>query len=1313
MSFQVIAVNVQGLGGKTRSKLNNKTKTVSYKIKELISSTRYIPTFYILSETKRKCNFARLNLPNHVHYIGETSSGTSPSGGLYLFSDNIFTIEDKKTDVIVISPCHAIFAKLKVFDKSYEFICVYLPSDTKHCLKVLQDIDNFITKRKLKQFTLIGDTNISFSNPSHKIKALTLSKITRRCNLYNLATHLNCNVDYSWRGRGARINSMSLIDHCFTNVSEFSKIDYKFHSFSDHKSLCIGTSKKFKYSAPKWKKFLFNNKDFQDLMKKESISFIFDNADLFSKNKNMEFYLNNPNLAEIDLSFTNNFYQETSVLFVLLKHLKLHHDKFYSNFRLKSYLKTKEFDDSISQILDNLNVSTINRTDEIDILYKQQQQYFINLTQFRSETVYMRNLLLDGKPNAYTFSHCSRKYNQKHCLMINDLLNHDPQEIANYLSKLHAKTVSPEIIPNYDLDSFLQNYNINIEQIYPKIHNLTSPICTTKEYKDVIKSMSNNSSPGISSEPKILFQYLFEFLPNFMTKALNQLHLVKNIDNSPFAWIKDRNIVFIDKKGSDPTLGQNKRPISSMETIYKIQSKSLNKKVLPHLSKIISNDQFGFTPKRHMHSASLSIIATMNHIKSHNLDSQLISFDIQRAFDRIIPKVLHRILKHIFPNGIFAQTWINLTSKGRFRAKVENCYSEFIDIILGTPQGGPSASTLFNILHHIFPSVLDSVVFHHISLKINNKILKSSAFADDTWKFYCLKVIGDIEKLHSMLIDLEKSTGLKINFSKTKILTYGNIPPALNIIGLIQSSLKHLGIHLSFDFKKAAQITYDELLYNLNKKAKALPLRNSYNIFKRRNLCMSLLNSMCFHIFRVYCPNNEQIKKLWKIISKFLWSNKNLDGISYRFKVSEKRIELDFVNGGLKFLKPENQSLSIFIPSLLNTIHHAFSYPNSTLGIIFHHKHLDLKKLLSNFGYSTFLKNKKSIKSIYPSCNDRYFNQIISFLKDLELNNDTCLKIPLISSSILYQRLSSNEINLLKTNNIITAANILDHRIIGERVLILPSLHPKLINNPACNSLVEKLNDLKHIASHFPVFSKNEFKKLSKPLIDLNNFNPTIFSLHFKIMLRNKSEKQPPAIKTRLRDGLFFPDNETFELSFSKLFSLPLPLYFKSFYFEQISRTLVSKRKLCHFGHSDTTKCILCNVDSSLEHALFSCLFPKYFINALALYLDSIFNHDIPEFIHLKENFYLFNTWYPVFANNEIYFQLSLLILFSKDRSLKISKDDCLSRWTILNCFSQSLFVAKSTITILNNMGVKNDFINDFLEFLLKQKNNISYFKCR
>ena len=61
-------------------------------------------------------------------------------------------------------------------------------------------------------------------------------------------------------------------------------------------------------------------------------------------------------------------------------------------------------------------------------------------------------------------------------------------------------------------------------------------------------------------------------------------------------------------------------------------------------------------------------------------------------------------------------------------------------------------------------------------------------------------------------------------------------------------------------------------------------------------------------------------------------------------------------------------------------------------------------------------------------------------------------------------------------------------------------------------------------------------------------------------MHRNKLKKQAPAINTRIKDGLYFPDIETFENSVSKLFTLPITLYHKSFFFEQFTRTLASKR---------------------------------------------------------------------------------------------------------------------------------------------------------
>ena len=51
-----------------------------------------------------------------------------------------------------------------------------------------------------------------------------------------------------------------------------------------------------------------------------------------------------------------------------------------------------------------------------------------------------------------------------------------------------------------------------------------------------------------------------------------------------------------------------------------------------------------------------------------------------------------------------------------------------------------------------------------------------------------------------------------------------------------------------------------------------------------------------------------------------------------------------------------------------------------------------------------------------------------------------------------------------------------------------------------------------------------------------------------------------------------------------------------------------------------------------------------------------------PELISMKENFYLFNMLYCVFANDD-YLQLTLKTLIAKERSLKINNDECLTRW--------------------------------------------------
>ena len=172
---------------------------------------------------------------------------------------------------------------------------------------------------------------------------------------------------------------------------------------------------------------------------------------------------------------------------------------------------------------------------------------------------------------------------------------------------------------------------------------------------------------------------------------------------------------------------------------------------------------------------------------------------------------------------------------------------------------------------------------------------------------------------------------------------------------------------------------------------------------------------------------------------------------------------------------------------------------------------------------------------------------------------------------------------------------------------------------------------------------------------------------------------------------------------------MPIPLFLKSFLFEQINRTLPSRNKLAEMKIIDSNLCIKCKVKANSEHVLLNCVFSKYFINSLAKFLDKTFNNSQPEFIFLKENFYLFNMHYDVFSDNE-YLQLTLIILIAKERSLKVNNDESLNRWTNFNYFSQSLFIAQLTCQILKNLGKTCELTEMYLDFVLSYKNDVNYF---
>lgn len=1316
-AVNIICSNVRGLG--SFKKNNYCLSKIPYKIKEMVSSSKYIPTIFFCLETHLKSFHRQIRLPRGLKYIGETSHD-SGKGGIFCFMSNCFSIENKDRDVKVIVSRYAMFVRVKIGTEYLNLIPVYLPSFKDETAQILNEISKFIEKNNITDFCLFGDTNCDFMQPRHTGRTTLIQAFLAKYNLYDLAGKNNIDPGYTWRGTKERIKSKSYIDHFYLNFDFFNQIDFTHSSYSDHKFMRIANKKKFQYKAPKWQSYLFNNKDFIEIIKKETSKFLIQSADPNSISNSNASYSNNLKLIDNEFTYENAELKNSGTMFDLINALKKAHDKFYSKMRFKAFQKTKDFDRQINLLYEMIDTCNCNNArQEINQLIQLQQEFFKELVQTQSETYQMRSLIIDGMPNSFTYKNFKKFKKHNHNLIIDDELIDCPNRVANIFGSMHAELVSPKIMPVSNLDDLMNTFDLSLDNMFPRINNLTSPYSTTSEFRKVIKSMRCNSMPGPTTQPTKLFAFLFDNLPKFTTKAFNHMYDI-DIDNSSLSFVKLRNITHIPKPGLDSSKPENSRPLAQMENALKILDKALNRKVTPLLNKICHSDQYGFIPKRHMGNASISITGIINYIKSHEPECQLVFFDLKRAFDKTLHCVSNRIINHIFPKGNFGKALISITNGGKFKALVGGISSCIYENKIGFSQGAPSSGTLFDMYNHIFVCCLKSPRIHNLSLKLDGKPINPTCFADDCFKPFILKTTNDVELISNLLKKLESTVNIHINFKKTKILTQGEYPSNLQLIGTPCNVVKHLGVFLSFDLTQASELTYNELFEKLNAKSQKFAFMYTDNIFKRRNICFALMNTMAFHIFRLYSPKPKQIKKIWKICSKLLWSNKNINGNTHRHKVAKTRIEMDFFNGGLNMLLPAQQSFIIWFTSFLNLIRHAHHFPDSNIASLMSFKHIPINSFFSNLGSEIFKKYIKQFKALYPDNCGPMFKRALLFIKQLEKDPMTFLHST-ITTSVWSKNISfSIEDNIeLTEQGLNTIASILDFSKLEHKILYLPIINPGIKDLISSKPLLytKLIKIVENVRSEFKFNNLNCITRskqiyVLRPLIKLFETSPKIYSFHFKKFNKERVQNDfiPPAIISRRNDKKYFPDFETFKKSFSRILTLPITLYYKGFLFEQFNRTLISRNKLFAMNVLDSNLCIKCNVKADSEHSLYSCYFPKYFIHCLALFLDRYYNDGKPNFIFLKENFFLYNIYYESFNEAE-YTQISLLVLAAKDRFLKINKDECLSRWTDFNCFAQTIFISQFTSKVLQNTGILPNLTDEFIQFIMLYSHDVHFFR--
>ena len=396
---------------------------------------------------------------------------------------------------------------------------------------------------------------------------------------------------------------------------------------------------------------------------------------------------------------------------------------------------------------------------------------------------------------------------------------------------------------------------------------------TLEEMTKYLKKTRNNVSPGSSGFTNEFYKFFWRDLKIFVLNAVEFA-----FDNNRLSVTQNLGIISIIPKGDkDKRYLNNWRPITLLNSLYKLISGCIAERIKPVLNSLIHPDQKGFVAGRYIGEAVRTTYDVMHYAKQNNLAGLLLCIDFEKAYDSISFKFIKMCLK-FYNFGKDLIKWVEILLYD-FKAVINHCgnISKSFSIGRGCRQGDPIASYLFILCIEILAIKMrnDPQI---TGFKIGNMRHLLEIYADDLTVF--LDPNSDnLRKTVEVLTSFYKLSGLKISVKKTSAVWFGKNH---------DSNIKlcpELGLKWSKTFTLLG-LNFDNNLENMESnfeekinKIKKLLFTWSYRYltpFGKVTIVKSLGLSKISHIALVIPnPNREMLKKLNTLFFQFIWDKKS------------------------------------------------------------------------------------------------------------------------------------------------------------------------------------------------------------------------------------------------------------------------------------------------------------------------------------------------------------------------------------------------------------------------------------------------------
>lgn len=294
-------------------------------------------------------------------------------------------------------------------------------------------------------------------------------------------------------------------------------------------------------------------------------------------------------------------------------------------------------------------------------------------------------------------------------------------------------------------------------------HNreLLRPI-TREEVTAAMKELPAGKAPGIDTIRAEFYQALWEDIEedifNFVTESIEQAHLEETLNVSKIALLP---------KSEDRSRIQNFRPISLLNTPYKIVAKILANRMKPLLHNWILPSQTGFVPNRCILDNIFLAFEAIQWTLESKQDLSMVLLDFEKAYDRVNWTFLRQVMTRMG----FHQTWIKQVMALNVNASatviVNGEQSKPFSLQRSVRQGCPLAPYLFLLTVDVLGQMLQHPDCGVKGLNLpDNSSITNQMFADDTLLF----LEGNRENMERALTVINRfgaASGAKLNLHKS------------------------------------------------------------------------------------------------------------------------------------------------------------------------------------------------------------------------------------------------------------------------------------------------------------------------------------------------------------------------------------------------------------------------------------------------------------------------------------------------------------------------------------------------------------------